>query len=330
MTDAATIAHAFNGKHIGGGSWLIRCPLPTHGKGKGDRNPSVKVSDDPRKEDGIDLVCFAGCDWRDLKAELVRRDLLVPLDPTQEKPCNRCHKPIAFKKDGERWRTVDPNGQWHICAGAAPIERKVPPPIEPDPEALAIWRKATPTKDTKAESYLRARGITIEPPPSIRFLTDLVYGEHLHLPAMVAAVQAADRKILSVQATWLDPRGDRKAQVSMPRKTTGPLGDGAVRLAKHGSVLGLAEGTETGLSAMQLFNVPCWSTLGCKRLGSGAVKLPVDVDEVHIFGDNDKPGREAAEKAADVYNRQGRRVLLRFPPEQFNDWNDALQHRSIA
>lgn len=295
MTEAATIARAFGGRHIGGGAWLARCPLPSHGKGRGDRNPSVKISDNPGKRDGIDVVCFGGCDWQNIKAEYVRLGLLTPISdiPQDDRPI---------------------------------IRAQAPPPVEPDPEALSLWKKAQPVTGTKAESYLRSRGITIDLPPTIRFLPDHVHLDQLHLPAMICAVQAGNRRVLSVQVTLLDPRADRKAQVSIPRKTTGPLSDGAIRLAKHGSILGLAEGTETALSAMELFDMPCWSSLGCKRLGS--VKLPIEVDEVHLFADNDAPGREAADKAADAYNRQGRRVLLRFPPEQFNDWNDVLKNRS--
>ncbi len=44
-----------------------------------------------------------------------------------------------------------------------------------------------------------------------------------------------------------------------------------------------------------------------------------------LFGDNGEPGHEAAEKAAEKFTSQGRRVVLRFPPESFGDWNDALQ-----
>ncbi len=42
-----------------GSGWLVRCPLPDHGQGRGDRNPSVSVSEG---DDGRVLVsCKAGC-----------------------------------------------------------------------------------------------------------------------------------------------------------------------------------------------------------------------------------------------------------------------------
>jgi hypothetical protein len=135
---------------------------------------------------------------------------------------------------------------------------------------------------------------------------------------MVAAVQAPDRRVIAVQVTLIDPRGDRKAQVRIPRKTAGALGRGAIRLAAAGDELGLAEGTEKGLAAMQLFGVPCWATLGAGRMHR--VYVPDTVSTLHIFVDNDDAGRAAAERTA--HEHRHRRVVLAFPPEQFKDWDD--------
>ncbi len=46
---------------------------------------------------------------------------------------------------------------------------------------------------------------------------------------------------------------------------------------------------------------------------------------MHIFGDNGTAGHEATERAAKAYQAQGRRVVLRFPPERFGDFNDLLR-----
>ena len=66
----------------------------------------------------------------------------------------------------------------------------------------------------------------------------------------------------------------------------------------------------------------------CEALSVGrllSVWLPPDVIEVQVFGDNGERGHEGAEKARKTFNEQGRRVVLRFPPEPFGDWNDFLQ-----
>ena len=58
--------------------------------------------------------------------------------------------------------------------------------------------------------------------------------------------------------------------------------------------------------------------------------MPPEAVEIHVFGDNGTPGHEAAERAAKAYQAQGRRVVVRFPPEKFGDFNDALRAGTAA
>src|SRR5258705_432809 len=185
-----------------------------------------------------------------------------------------------------------------------------------NPEAIELWRGAGPIAYSVAAKFLAARGLTIDPPPSLR-ATSVLHLERYSLPAMVAAVQAPDRRVIAVQRTLIDPRGDRKAQVRIPRMTIGALGWGAIRLAAATDVLGLAEGTEKALAAMQLFDVPCWSSLGAGRMHR--VWIPDHVRELQIFVDNDDAGRAAAERTAHAHRH--RRVVLQFPPSAFKDWD---------
>jgi putative DNA primase/helicase len=263
-----------------------RCPCHD------DRLPSLSLRDGD--EPGRVLVhCFAGCDRRDILAALRDRELLE---------CAHQQEP--------RSRRIEPRL----------------PAITPDPQALEIWALASPVEHTIVQLYLRARGITIAPPPSLRCAGG---GYHLTDPvtAMVAAVQAPDRRTIAVQVTRLDPSGERKAQVLVPRRTYGALGNGAVRLAAAGDVLGLAEGVESALSAMQLSGVPTWACLGAGRMHRVAV--PDSVRELHIFTDNDEPGRDASERTAHAHLHH-RRVVLRRPPDHLNDWNDFLRAKGIA
>jgi putative DNA primase/helicase len=138
------------------------------------------------------------------------------------------------------------------------------------------------------------------------------------LPAMIAGLQAPDRRVIAAQVTFLDPRGHRKAQGATPRKTIGRMYDGAVRLAAAGEVLGLAEGIETALAAMQLTGIPCWACLGSQRMAR--VSIPDCVRELHIFADADKPGRLAAEQTAKAHPH--RRVIVRFPTDGYGDYAD--------
>jgi putative DNA primase/helicase len=138
---------------------------------------------------------------------------------------------------------------------------------------------------------------------------------------MMAGLQAGDGRVIAVQITMIDPRGDRKAQVRFPRKTFGRMHDGAVRLGPAGDVLGLAEGVETGLSAMKLFGVPTWCCLGAGRMHQ--VKIPDSVRELHIFADADAAGDAAVAATAEAHRH--RRIVTHRPLSPGQDWNDALR-----
>jgi putative DNA primase/helicase len=290
-TQAAAIARALPGSIRHGKGFLVRCPVPSHGQGRGDRTPSLSIAD---SANGKLLVrCFAGCDSRDVLAELRRRGLLDD-------------RPQALRFEPAPVLPVDP---------------------EPDAKALALWRRAEPVRGSLGECYLRARGINIELPPTIRFVRDVEYLPRIHFPALIAAAQGPDKRIIAVQLTFLDPDGRGKAHVANKRKTIGALGRGAVRLGPAGDVLGIAEGLETALSARQLHGVPVWACLGASRMQN--VAIPAEAGRVMIFADRDGPGREAALKAA-ARLRLSANVSVRFPPEGCNDWNDALLSKGRA
>ncbi|NVN88600.1 MAG: toprim domain-containing protein [Rhodopseudomonas sp.] len=174
------------------------------------------------------------------------------------------------------------------------------------------------------QKYLRCRGITIPTPASIRACTVRRHGQSF--PAMIAAVQRAeDRKIIAVQATMIRDDGTDKISIGIPRMTIGALGTGAVRLAAATDVVGLAEGVETGLSAMQLFQIPVWCALGGTRMHR--VAIPESVRDLIVFADNDATGRRYAERTAHEHREAGRRVEIRTPRE-VKDWNDLLCRRT--
>ena len=258
MSTAATIARALGGKRLFDG-YLCRCPVPTHGKGQGDREPSLLVKDGSI---AVLLKCFAGCDSRDVLAAMRGRGLVD----------GQCGSPR---------RTITPQQDHHIAEH------------EPDTDALKIWTVAKPAVGTIVETYLRSRGLG-EPPPSIRYSTSMHAGR-VELPVMVAAVQRPDGMVIAVQSTLLTLTG-KKAPTSTPRITTGALGQGAVRFAKAHDVLGLAEGAETALSAMRITGVPTWACLGGQRMHRVAV--PDSVRDLYLFGDNDDAGHAAVERTA--------------------------------
>jgi hypothetical protein len=296
---AAWIAERLGGhRRAESDRWLCRCPVRTHGRGKGDRRPSLSIRDGDAPG-RILLHCFAGCSPHDIIAELRARGLLPG--------CERPLRP-AVRRAAEQVRESEP---------------------DPDQAALALWRAADAIDGTLAEVYLRDhRGLAGPFPPSLRYRGDVRYPAGTILPALVAAVQRPDRQIVAIQVTFLRPTDGAKARVYTPRITIGALGSGAVRLAPAGETIGLAEGVETALSAMELTGVPIWASLGGQRLSR--LTLPVEVRRVILFGDNDDAGRLMAERAAGVYSRQGRAVELRWPPDGLGDWNDALRAQRSA
>jgi hypothetical protein len=291
MGDAASICRALKGlKHATG--YLCRCPVPTHGKGRGDRSASLSICDGD--DDKLLVNCFAGCDGRDVLDALRARGLLDDDAPYRERmTAPRC----------------------------GPAEE---PPAQPDPTAIELWRAAEPIKGTLAQGYLRNRGLTVDAMPTLRFLprSAHTYMRRVPFDAMIAAVQASDRQIIAAQLTWLDPRGAGKAKISTPRVTIGALRDGAVRLGAAGAELGIAEGVETALAAIQISGVPCWACLGAKRMAS--VAIPDDVKRLRVFADADQTGQDAGASAAQEH--QSRRVFIHTPKSPFEDFADIAAH----
>lgn len=87
--------------------WLVSCPLPDHGQGRGDRNPSVSVAEG---DDGRALVkCNAGCDTKDVVSawELSMSDLFErngsPVRATRRKPPGGggCYSPSENRSTGQ-------------------------------------------------------------------------------------------------------------------------------------------------------------------------------------------------------------------------------------
>ena len=191
-------------------------------------------------------------------------------------------------------------------------------------QAKALWNESVDIENTTAERYLRDRGITLPLPPSLRFHPSLRHGPSgRYFPALLAAVQSPERQVTAVQRIFLD--GPRKAFVSPAKMTLGPMGVGAVRLCKPAACLGIAEGVETALSAMQLYKVPCWAALGARF---EAIDFPPEVTTLVAFRDNGDAGERTTAKLLERYGKKGRhrlKVFVQHPPEDLSDFNDELR-----
>jgi len=275
-----------------GGTWSRSrgmCCCPAHA----DRTPSLSITLGKR---AILVHCFAGCANEAVIAGMAK--LGVRISDLFDGPGG----PIASEP---REEVADRN-------------------------ALRLWREALILPGSPAARYLSARGITIAS-SELRFHARMPLGPKgavRFLPALVAAVRN-DAGILALHRTFIDTDSDRLATFEQPKRALGSPGSGAVRLASpRGGRLGLAEGNESALSAMQLFGIPCWVTLGNERFG--LVTIPESVRELHLFVDNDAGGLLAEERAREAYACEGRRIVTRRPERADDDWNDVLMGRLRA
>ena len=195
-------------------------------------------------------------------------------------------------------------------------------------QGIRIWRAAAPA-GVIARTYLQARGITIEPPLSIRETPSLRHAPTgLDFPAVIAGGQGPDGKLCAVQRIFLTADFTRKAAVTNPKMSLGPTAGGSVRLGPAQAEIGIAEGIESGLAAQQLYGLPVWASLGASNLSN--VVLPDKILRVTVFGDNGDAGRAAAKVAAETFSQQGREVRIAFPKGDVGDFNDLLQLRRAA
>ena len=137
-----------------------------------------------------------------------------------------------------------------------PEAARTDPPVSWDGAAAArcLWRACRPLDGTRAEAYLRARGLDACRLPSLRFHPALAYRDDAswrRFPALVAAVTNAHGTLEGVLRTWLHPGRPAKAPVAQPRKALGRVHGHAVRLGAprgDGATLLVGESIETVLS----------------------------------------------------------------------------------
>ncbi len=197
----------------------------------------------------------------------------------------------------------------------------MPEPSTNQRSALDIWRATRPAEGSPAEDYLRGRGITGTIPATLRYHPALEHPDiGQHLPALVAAVADAARKITGIQRIFLTMDG-RKAPLTRPKMALGALRGGAVRLAPTVDRVWLTEGVEDGLALMQMMGEPAWAVLGTS--GFKTVELPDHIRQVILAPDGDDAGQDVIQEAAHRLAGQGREVRAAKLPAG-EDWCDVL------
>jgi putative DNA primase/helicase len=293
---AESIANALGSAYRSGEWW--RCHCPVHAS----RGSTLTLRDGER---GLIVYCHAGCSRVDILAELRRRGLLdghagvsAPLDPAEM----------------DRRRNAEVR------------ERRRRTAI-----ALDVWGECHPAPGTIVERYWRSRGLVEPIPPSLRMHGMLHHRDSGgSRPAMVGLVEHVEHGPVGVHITYLAVDGSMKASLEPGKRSLGPVGGGAVRLAPAGETLLVAEGIETAASGMQSTAIPTWAALS--KSGLKALVLPPIVRNVIILADNDLSGagQEAALTTGYRWLAEGRQVLIAIPPEPRTDFNDVLRGQTHA
>jgi hypothetical protein len=280
------IAKALGGRRAGAG-WTARCPAHA------DSTPSLSISVSSNAK--VLVHCHAGCDQAQVIGALKFRGLW------------RDQSSRSFTRDYLRKPVKDP-----VRYGA---DRTL--------VAKALWTKSIPAKGTPVETYLRtSRGYQGLIPATLRFLP----ASEKHPPAMIAAFAMAAEiepgllcvspdAVRAVHLTKLKPDGMGKADIPDPKII---LGRGAVGVpivvAPPNDLLGLAitEGIEDALSVHAAMGFGAWAAGSASRMPALADSVPVYIDCVTIYGDDNKAGIEGATALLRRLNDRGIFAQIKF------------------
>jgi hypothetical protein len=296
---AREIAAALGGRRaqrLTDGSYLTRCPIPSHGKGRGDCSPSLRIGDG---ETRLLVHCYAGCDRLDVLDALRRRGLL---DDNSTREWDR--------------HAVERARQPRTDDDFARIQR-----------ARAIWLEARDPRGTLAEAYLCLRRLALDDDVALKVLRfhprcpwrNENTGKTDRVPALIAAFRSLDNnEVVAVHRIALKPDGHK-----LGKRMLGIVRRAAVKLDDQvADELAIAEGIETAIAARMLSIVPVWA------LGSvgGIAHFPVlpGIRTLRIIGENDQASADAIELCGPRWQRAGCRVRVIKPTLDRKDLNDAL------
>ena len=183
-----------------------------------------------------------------------------------------------------------------------------------------IWGESIDPRGTRAEEYLKSRGLEISDDIAINVL-------RYHLPFQrrnAAALVALFRDIKTnepcgISATFLDKNAEK-----IDRRFYGHVGSGAIKFAGATNILNVGEGIESTSSGAAMGYSPAWA-LGS---ASAIARFPVidGVTTLRIFGERGDNNTNAnAVKALTARWRNSGADIYVIEPKAGNDLNDALR-----
>jgi putative DNA primase/helicase len=261
----------------------INVPGPHHSAA--DR--SLGIHFDPKAPDGFRVHSFAGDD---------------------ENECRAYVNSLIEKLNGEFYDFREPEH--------APRER-IAARIN---RAMALWQQGTSLTATPGEPYFNGRGCPVPGDDILKFHGACPFGT-LRVPTVLALIRdVVTGEPIGVHRTVIKDDGSGKRFGAASKMMLGVARHGAVRIQAASEHLGIAEGIETALSAMQVFKTPVWATLSSGGIASFPI-LP-GIKLLTVFADHDQPGIAAAERCCRRYNAAGIDAEIRYPSKPGTDWND--------
>ncbi len=210
-------------------------------------------------------------------------------------------------------------------AGARP-GRKAP---NEDARAAAsrLFTSARSLANSPAETYLRQRGIILQPDfDALRFLPRCYApGEDgakpLAWPGLVAAVTDMSAVLTGVSRTFLARDGRSKAPIETPRRAKGDILGNGIRFGRVDDVMGVGEGIETTLSLRAVLTaLPLVAATSSSHL-SGLL-FPPALRSLLVIRDNDHAGDAATDALFTRGHAAGIDVILIEP--ELDDLNSDL------
>lgn len=212
-------------------------------------------------------------------------------------------------------------------------------------DALKIYNKALPLKDTLGEKYLRVyRGIEGVLPEDFRFCPRLKHRDLQQMrPALIAPIRNRQGEIQAIVRIFLDQEGRKlkatyKDLLGESRKAADKLNLGSMENAgvvinpgKNAATVYIAEGIETALSAASaLKDARVLASLSVSHLKN--VPLSADTQKVVLCADEDGAdarSNKSLVEAANIFLSRGLKVEIAYPSKVANllktDFNDVLK-----
>jgi hypothetical protein len=149
------VLERLEGVRENGSGFVARCPVQGHGKGRGDREPSLSVSEGD--EGKVLLHCHAGCAVEDIIAGvgLSMKDLFEPPEQngsTRKKVTaiydyldeagNMLHQTVRYEPKDFRQRCPNGNGGWitrGVFKGIRPVLYRLPEVLKTAQEGGTVW-----------------------------------------------------------------------------------------------------------------------------------------------------------------------------------------------